>query len=210
MPSPCRPPITGLPGTGWHVEHGTPPALLRRRLDVRRVRAAARRPGRSTDRAAGRRRSRAVARGAREHAPGWSWQLVHAGAPGAACVTPAGRDSVPSWQRPHAFGSSGRASATSATRQDGAVKAGRARVDDARSCTSLANAGVPPATHAVSVAWSAAPSRPTCGAVPSAARIGADRPSAASPARPTARRTRSRPGTTSRSIRPRDWRRRGT
>ena len=117
MPSPCSPPMTGVPGTGWHVEHGTPPARLRRRLDVRRVRPA----DVSGEEARIARRvrlvSRAVARRAREHAA----RLVVATRARRRARRRLGharraRRSVRRGSAPHAFGSSGRASATSATR----------------------------------------------------------------------------------------------
>ena len=131
MPSPCSPPMTGEPGTGWHVEHGTPPDFSG---DVQRVSAAADICGEEARIA---RRvghvSRAVARRARQCASGLV-VATRAGGRGrvapshpggarrctvvaaAARVRVAGIEHLRPVRRP----------------EDRAVKARRARVDDAR------------------------------------------------------------------------------
>src|SRR5580693_7437262 len=98
--------MTGVPGIGWQVEHGTPPE----RSGEGSTCAAWAPPSASVGKKQGSRGGYALAPEPWhvEHAstpPVCPWQLVQDGAPGAASVTPAGRAGVPSWQRPHAFGS---------------------------------------------------------------------------------------------------------
>ena|ERR1700722_5588742 len=106
--------------------------------------------------------------------PGSAWHVVHAVAPGAERVTPGTEAGDPAWHWPHALGSAGssigdhrwlRRSAPWNALDLGSTMPG--------GWTVPANAGAPAATQAASVAWSPSLKSPGCGAVPSAARIGA-------------------------------------